>query len=229
MNPQPPADAETCGHNSYSGPEGPAWWWFKGTGDGERLCCWPKPGKVVEPRYRKGDVLYVTEAWRTISDWDDRKPSELPTNAPILYEAIEGGPLADVWGRYRHARFMCRWMSRLWVRVTEDPYPERVRDITEAEAIREGVMECDLGYYFDTFYPLRLTAVEAFHDGWNGIHGPESWERDWVWRYAFEFHADVPDECIDRVFAVMALAPQDGGPAWLRTARSNGRTRRGTR
>jgi len=24
MNPQPPVDAETCHHNSYSGPEGPA-------------------------------------------------------------------------------------------------------------------------------------------------------------------------------------------------------------
>lgn len=218
MNPQPP-------ERKRFAPVEDQWAWYDPGFAGDHY----PPEDCRKPRYRKGDLLWVKEAWRTISDWDDRKPSELPTNAPILYEAIEGGPLADVWGRYRHARFMCRWMSRLWVRVTEDPYPERVRDITEAEAIREGVMECDLGYYFDTFYPLRLTAVEAFHDGWNGIHGPESWERDWVWRYAFEFHADVPDECIDRVFAVMALAPQDGGPAWLRTARSNGRTRRGTR
>jgi len=120
-------------------------------------------------------VLYVTEAWRTISDWDDRKPSELPTNAPILYEAIEGGPLADVWGRYRNARYMCKWMSRLWLRVPGEPTPERVRDITRAEAIRE------IGPDLPNNDP-----VWCFKQAWAGLHGPDSWERDWVWRIAIE-------------------------------------------
>jgi len=148
----------------------------------------------VEPRYCKGDLLWVKEAWRTFEIYDSLKPSELLGRTPtpsISYMERPGNPSIH-WGRYRHARFMCKWMARLWLRVTEDPYPERVRDITEAEAIREGVFYHDghgvghSGYRFSLDGCIFDRAVDAFHDGWNGIHGPDSWERDWDWRYAFE-------------------------------------------
>jgi len=194
MNPQPPVDAETCHHNSYSGPEGPAWWWFKGTGDGERLCCWPKPGKPVEPRYRKGDILYVKEAWRVTEEYDHLPPRDIPRDAVIEYLATD---VPFVLGRYRHARFMREWMTRLWVRVTEEPYPERVRDITEAEAIREGCSpgDCLRSASIHTASSCRLSntrptwhqdATGDFRCLWDSIHGPDSWERDWVWRIAIE-------------------------------------------
>ena len=188
MNPQPPGWCTefgyTCftpaGHISFRGiygEQGPAEKFFK-------LPC------------RKGDVLRVCEAWRARSEFDHLKPSRIlwtPGDHSIRYEEHErsveqmGG-----WGRYRHARSMCKWMARLWLRVTEDPYPERVRDITEAEAIREGVFYHDghgvghSGYRFSLDGCIFDRAVDAFHDGWNGIHGPDSWERDWDWRYAFE-------------------------------------------
>ena len=189
MNPQPPVDAETCHHNSYSGPEGPAWWWFKGTGDGERLCCWPKPGKPVEPRYRKGDILYVKEAWRVTEEYDHLPPRDIPRDAVIEYLATD---VPFVLGRYRHARFMREWMTRLWVRVTEEPTPERVRDLTEAEAIREGVERFTSPIGVQGWKPYREGALDvlqfpqnSFQTLWESIHGPDSWERDWVWRYAF--------------------------------------------
>ena len=187
MNPQPPVDAETCHHNSYSGPDGPAWWWFKGTSNGEQLQCWPEPGKVVESRHRKGDICYVKEAWRADNVYDDEPPREIPKYADIEYLATD---VPYFIGRYRNARFMCRWMSRLWLRVTEDPYPERVRDITEAEAKREGVqlppvMHADTPQWVWSY-------VEHFKLRWAEIYGPDSWERDWVWRYAFE-RMEAPD------------------------------------
>ena len=195
MNPQPPVDAETCHHNSYSGPEGPAWWWFNGTGAGEKLQCWPEPGKVVEPRYRKGDMCWVQEAWRTFEIYDGLKPSELLGRTPtpsISYLERPGNPSIH-WGRYRPARFMCRWMSRLWLRVTEDPYPERVRDITEEEAIREGVESAPRlasEAVDERAMGITFSYRAGFCRAWKSLHGPNSWAWDWVWRYAFEREAE---------------------------------------
>jgi len=140
----------------------------------------------VQPRYHKGDILYVKEAWRTFEIYDGLKPSELLGQTPtpsISYMERPGNPSIH-WGRYRHARFMCKWMSRLWLRVTEEPTPERVRDITEAEAIREGVEPMIDG--------LSYTHTTSFAHVWVTIHGLDSWERDWVWRYAFE-RMEAPD------------------------------------
>ena len=139
-----------------------------------------------KPRYRKGDLLWVCEAWRTHIGYDKFPPRHIPDNSRIEYLA-DGQELES--GRYRHARFMCKWMARLWVRVTEDPYPERVRDITEAEAIREGVesapclaSECTSERHLSQQFTYRA----GFFRIWKELHGPDSWERDWDWRYAFE-------------------------------------------
>ena len=134
-----------------------------------------------EPRYRKGDVLYVKEAWRVTEEYDHLPPRDIPTDAVVEYLATD---VPYCLGRYRHACFMCKGMARLWVRVTEDPYPERVRDITEAEAIREGVEPMIDG--------LSYTHTTSFAHVWVTIHGLDSWERDWVWRYAFE-RMEAPD------------------------------------
>ena len=40
----------------------------------------------VKPRLRVGDVMYAREVWRTVKEYDDVKPSELPGLAPIRYK-----------------------------------------------------------------------------------------------------------------------------------------------
>ena len=149
-----------------------------------------------EPRYRKGDVLYVKEAWRVTEEYDHLPPRDIPRDAVIEYLATD---VPFVLGRYRHARFMREWMTRLWVRVTEEPTPERVRDITEAEAIREGVERFTSPIGVQGWKPYREGALDvlqfpqnSFQTLWESIHGPDSWERDWVWRYAFK-RTEAPD------------------------------------
>ncbi|MCA3380198.1 MAG: hypothetical protein ING08_08135 [Roseomonas sp.] len=55
-----------------------------------------------------GDLLWVREAWRAWSQYDDWPPSRLPHGVDVQYIADASAPLAS---RYRHARFMPRWAS----------------------------------------------------------------------------------------------------------------------
>lgn len=83
-----------------------------------------------------GDRLWGREAWRTLAQYDGLPPRDVPRGAPIWYEA--DGKAPPEFGRYRHGRFMMRWMSRI-LRVVESIGAERLLDISEAHAMREGI------------------------------------------------------------------------------------------
>jgi len=133
-----------------------------------------------------GDRLWVREAWKTLVIRDELKPSELPIPSESRYSPIEylaGGTnidyansLADL-GKYRHARFMCRWMSRINLEVVSVGV-EKIQSITKGDCIAEG-----------------MTGLEDVHAGWhqsyaelwNSINGPDSWDiNPWVWRVEFK-------------------------------------------
>jgi len=88
------------------------------------------------PAYTPGDRLYVREPWQALAMHDDKMPSQIPAGSDILYVADRPDMLWDA--RKRHARFMCRWMSRLTLIVT-DVRVERVQDISEEDAVAEGL------------------------------------------------------------------------------------------
>lgn len=86
-----------------------------------------------------GDRLWVREPWWTARSLDNCKPSLISEGDTVIYQADwvhRGQP--DEPGRYRHARFMCRWMSRLTLEVTEVRV-QRLHNISDADAIAEGV------------------------------------------------------------------------------------------
>jgi hypothetical protein len=87
-----------------------------------------------------GDRLWGREAWRTLEKFDCLPPRDVPRTAPIWYEA--DGKAPPEFGRYRHGRFMMRWMSRI-LRVVESIGVERLQDISEADAMAEGVEPLD--------------------------------------------------------------------------------------
>ena len=135
--------------------------------------------------YASGDRLWVKEAWRTNAMWDHLAPSKLTEvsrqsgRVSVMYEV--GGALpnscdrADA-GRYRHALFMPRWASRLTLTVT-DVRVERLQDISEADAVAEGV-ETGLG---------ADGPVAEYETLWSHIHGPDAWdENPWVCALTFE-------------------------------------------
>lgn len=141
------------------------------------------------PYGARGDRLYVREPWRTEARYDHLRPTELPSNARIWFEA-DGEPRHCLAGRYRHARFMPQNVARIWLSITE-VRAHRIQDILEREALEEGAKRVptgDIAYSHDTdacneVYP---TAAASFKAIWGAINGPASWgENPWVFAITF--------------------------------------------
>lgn len=135
--------------------------------------------------------LWVKETWSSAKSMDKLSPHKIGEAcinagyrtpwAPIRYVAdgntnnvnIHSFASDDVWGRKRVSIHMPRWACRLALRVTNVRL-ERLHDITEEDAQREGV-----------------TPVVTYRDGfqkiWRTINGDTSWdENPWTWRVEFE-------------------------------------------
>lgn len=142
--------------------------------------------------FAPGDRLWVREAWRTSKVADELKPSQLVGGGytPVWYEADRDN--CDQHGRYRHARFMPRWASRLTLLIT-DVCVQRLQDISEADAEAEGCV-WDSADGHDIWYVpgARLlksaaTASECYSILWDSINGLGSWQSNpWVIAITFD-------------------------------------------
>lgn len=136
----PNNDPDTVAHVDGGGN-----WIFWSGGDYPGLAeftqrAYPNGEGFVCPYGRVGDLLWVKEAYKLPRILDGLKPSECwPQIDNVLYLA-DGrvGYKSVEQGKYRHARFMPRWASRLTLRVTAVRV-ERVQDVTEEQALLEGV------------------------------------------------------------------------------------------
>lgn len=121
-----------------------------------------------------GDRLWVREAWKVASNYDDFKPSEIPEsviNDGIVRYLADGD--TDLDGRYRHARFMPRWASRITLEITKVRV-ERLQEISEEDSSAEGIA-----------YPTD-TAKAAYRQVWDSINGKGAWDKNpWVWVISF--------------------------------------------
>lgn len=151
-----------------------------------------------------GDLLWVRETWGTLPEYDSIKPSDLP-NCPIYYNASQRyypfSTISDI-GKKRPSIFMPRWASRITLMVT-NVRVERVQDISEEDAIAEGIQRFDYGA--DSYKPeycticfgtqelalgaMHTTAKGAFSRLWDSINSKRgySWASNpWVWIIEFE-------------------------------------------
>jgi len=186
LKPQP--SKPFCGIST----DGVKWW----TNDDEASVI-----ELLRVPYAVGDMLWVREAWRTEARFDSRPPRDVPKSATLSYEAdYDREPNDGCRGRYRHARFMPRWASRITLRVT-DVRVQRLQEISEEDAKAEGVEPLHGGYYpygISTFMTVMQgdrevpahycpTARQSFQMLWNHINGPGAWEASpWVAAYTFE-------------------------------------------
>lgn len=89
---------------------------------------------------------------------------------------------------WRPSIHMPRWASRLTLIVT-DVRVERLQDISEADAIAEGVERAptNVGWWkSQTSGKLCPTARDAYGDLWEVINGPGAWQANpWVAAYTF--------------------------------------------
>ena len=166
--------------------------------------------------YFPGDRLWVREAWRAMDRQDEFSGSQIATQcldvgykrpwSPIQYE-VDGA--RDNWiagphgfgtkpGRYRHARFMPRWASRLTLTVTEVRV-QRLQEISEADAVAEGLEAEPSHLGISTNYCFGATAYSrakpAFCALWNSLHGPDAWDANpWVVALTFDVHRGNIDQ-----------------------------------
>lgn len=171
-------------------------------------------------QYVPGDRLWVREAFRTPFRLDHLPPRELvPGQDMLKYEAddtfitprawsakrlqTEIARLkepAEGWGRLRPAMFMCRWMSRIQLEVT-DVRSQPLQSITLADAIAEGVhpdlalrgdddlavhdVMVGLGGYFTELVLAPVARFALLWDTLNGKTAPWSSNPN-VWAYSFK-------------------------------------------
>ena len=123
----------------------------------------------VYPKWEVGDRLWVKETHLIIGGIDGENPRVIYRaggNDPTPDDGISNS--AEWWiqnGVFRPSIYMPRWASRLTLEITEIRV-ERVQDITEADAIREGV---ELDEWTD-----------YIRDQNGEFTGSISYERDWI-------------------------------------------------
>lgn len=163
-----------------------AWEWL--SGDPTDMDTWGCEGSF-KSGYRPGDRIWVKEAWRTWAGYDGERPSELPDNPPIFYEADRDN--CDRHGRLRNPRFMCRYMSRFTLTI-EDVRVQRLHEISEADCIAEGARVKGWAS-FGEFNSLNGVMVHTdqpavyatprcwYRQLWDDIHADVKWDDDpWV-------------------------------------------------
>lgn len=155
------------------------------------LCPYGQPGDLLWPRERHaiereadGSCRVVYFADRAARDFDgDGVPL-----GPVYYLASKYQPK-----RWRPSIHLPRWASRASLLVREIGI-ERVQEITDAEAIAEGVKKvrdaCYVipGYDYDTVGLCHTHAITPFIKLWNELHAHDGcdWEANpFVWRVAF--------------------------------------------
>lgn len=172
----------------YRGPSGfmhdaEEWGWADENGEHVSVL------EIVPNGFHIGGRLWVRETWRAWSEYDGMPPRAIPAAAAIQYPA--DNPLSPWDSKARPSIHMPRWASRLTLIVT-DVRVQRLQDISEADAIAEGIAPTANSQTIDCDTP---SPRDGFRDLWNGIHGPGAWdENPWVAAISFDVVRDNIDD-----------------------------------
>jgi hypothetical protein len=151
-----------------------------------------------------GDLLWVRETW-------------VPTIAVrAFYRATHEKMLADDgWrGKWKPAIHMPRAVSRLTLRIT-DVRVERLQQISEADAIAEGVERVDdpRGVAWKSYEVIHTgrhkreshphaaapnrSPITSYRELWESLNGPDSWiENPWCWVLTFSVEKRNVDDVL---------------------------------
>lgn len=124
------------------------------------------------------DLLWVREAWKPHSIYAGMKPRDVP-DTEVFYRADDKyAPSNTPWIPSIH---MPRWASRIMLRVTGVKV-ERLRDITNEDAIAEGIeerlvetSEGEKNLWFGIPHVGNQDAIQAFADLWDSLHNPHGY------------------------------------------------------
>ena len=156
---------------------------------------------VDDCQYQPGDYLWVRETWTKYYYSDENGYTHY--DQPMIYYAADGEPdfrIVDGDGfevddqriKWKPSIHMPKSAARIWLEVT-DVRVERLQDITEADAITEGIENGQL-YYYGEPHAIKgspkccNTAKEAFKGLWNSLNAKRGYGWDtnpWVWVISF--------------------------------------------
>lgn len=152
-------------------------------------------GRVITTQavgFAPKDRLYVREAAAIASIFTDVAEIRYKTHESASHnEFVEQIPVAKIgcaqatWPKYRPSIHMPRAWSRLWLDVT-NVHVERLQDITEADALAEGIDRLEYPETGDWGWPQQRYA-----DLWNSLHTTDGtrWEDNpWIVALTFEVH-----------------------------------------
>ncbi len=136
------------------------------------------------PFGQPGDLIWVRETWQW--DWKDLAKRD---EKYYYFRATAGDEYLAYGEKWKPSTHMPKEAARIWLKVT-DIKVERLQDISEEDAVREGVWLDDSVYpagYTVYGMPHWATAKDCFEQLWKQINGPESWNSSpWVWALSFE-------------------------------------------
>lgn len=196
-----------CNHNEFTEADwkgDPTKWVCDCTSDVDWYCglCGNGHGWIKCPYGKVGDILWVKETFTVIDYWEDSK------SVQVMYEDGDTRvcQLKDSeWNKFmkwqdrterKPSIFMFRSLSRISLEIIANNI-ERPQDITEEDAIREGVL---LSNCADQTPIWKIPSddpkhrVASLHSAklcyeklWCSINGEESWSTNpWVWRIKFK-------------------------------------------
>jgi hypothetical protein len=134
-------------------------------------------------KYKVGDVLWVRETWQHTKVLNINPEDE---NYGYVYKA-DDQPWEDYEGwKWKPSLFMPLDACRLFLKIT-NIRAERLQDITEEDAIYEGIINRH-PFGFTAFGIDQCeSAKESFKYLWSVINGEKSWEENpFVWVIQFE-------------------------------------------
>ena len=145
-----------------------------------------------------GDRLWVKETFAERVDIDGKDPAQRARAKHYLMFKANGDDPRDpdnfhTWGRWRSPRYMPRWASRLTLDVVSVRV-ERLHEITEEDASREGVEhmdglldEADLCRVAKAMGAMATDSRVWFACLWDSLNAKRApWASDpWVWRIEF--------------------------------------------
>ena len=145
---------------------------------------WQGSSHRLWPLARPGEWFWVRETWQTYCELDEISPANLPPSTFVQYPATW-----DWVSKKRSSIHMPRWASRISLEIT-DVRVQRLQDISEEDAIAEGVESDGIGHYADYSNQADdyywLDAQSSYKTLWNSIHGAGAWDVDpFVWCYSF--------------------------------------------
>lgn len=164
--------------------------------------CIANPGEAqpIGAGWSRGDRLWVRETWtaRMVHGWTIADARSRMYQEEILYRA-DGHDSIDGWWPSIH---MPREFSRLTLIVT-DVRVQRLQEISEADALAEGLMLASnqIEEFWRWPEPLHerlwLSPVAAFRDLWDGLNAARGYgwgANPWVCAVMFEAHHSNIDQ-----------------------------------